>query len=128
MLVHPLGKLGRLADQPALVRPHSTPVTAFTLSSVQPTLLATGAADAVIKLWSLPADGAALKADLTECTRELRGCQGRVSALQFHPFASDVLASADFGLDGGAVRVWDCATGAAALRPVVGAACGGGAL
>jgi WD40 repeat protein len=60
-------------------------------------------------LWNVPAGG--VSKDLIDAQASLRGCNGRVSALQFHPFASNVLASADFGLDVGAVRLWDAAQG-----------------
>jgi hypothetical protein len=50
LLVWPINKLGRLPDQPALVRGHPTPLTAFALSPVQQHLLATGASDGVVRL------------------------------------------------------------------------------
>jgi hypothetical protein len=57
-----------------------------------------------IKIWSVASSG--LVSDMTEPQQSLRGCNGRITALSFHPFAANILASADFGLDVGAVRVW----------------------
>lgn len=48
LLVWPLPRLGRLPDQPSLIRGHGTPITAFALSTVQPNLVASGASDAIV--------------------------------------------------------------------------------
>ena len=51
MAVWPLTVLGRLPEQPHLIRGHATPITTFSVSSIQDTLIATGAADAHVSNW-----------------------------------------------------------------------------
>ena len=81
LLVHPLAKLGRMAAKPAVIRGHASAMTAFVLSTVQPSLVATGAMDALVKVWQVPGGG--LISDLNEgdAMATLRGADGRITAL-----------------------------------------------
>jgi coronin-7 len=107
LLVHPIGKTGRLSATPALIRGHAQPLTCFSLSNVQPNLVATGSMDALVKIWQVPGGG--LVSDITDdqALANLRGSDGRITTVGFHPFAANVVASSDFGFDVGTMRVWD---------------------
>jgi U3 small nucleolar RNA-associated protein 13 len=74
---------------------HDAPVIVMTIDPTS-TLVATGSADASIKVWDI---------DKGYCTHNLRGHGGVISAVKFHRFNNKwYLAS---GADDCTVRVWD---------------------
>lgn len=72
-------------------------------------LLATGSADASIKLWALPADGPRSGSRAVQPLQTLQGHAAPIRCLQFTP-DGDMLISGD---EAGGLRVWQVAGGTA---------------
>ncbi|GAB5358359.1 hypothetical protein AAMO2058_000450700 [Amorphochlora amoebiformis] len=95
-------KMGRIGDLPK-VRGHSDQVTAFDLSILQPSKMATGAGEGVVKVWTIPEN---MKDDLKKEDCSLP-CSGKILGLWFHPLVPDILLSASMGFEGCDMRVWN---------------------
>lgn len=85
---------------------HKGNITDFDFNPFNDQILATGAEDTLVKIWTIPDAG--LTESQTESTITLAGHQRKLSVLRFHPTASNILASA--GADH-VVKVWDIEVG-----------------
>ena len=102
-------------DNLPFISAHSSPLSDFKFSPFNPSLLATGADDGVVKLWEVPTGG--LTSTLSEPKLKL-DLSSPIRSFDFHPSASDVLAVGN--KDGACVL--DLVQGAAAFNfPVTGA-------
>lgn len=95
--------LGRTSN-PVKVRGHTEQVSCFALSRLQPDLMATGAPDAMCKVWRL-SDPLGSK-DLTESVASFE-CSGKLLGVDFHPRATDVLLTYSMAFDQCHMRLWD---------------------
>lgn len=64
--------------------------------------IAVACSDSSIKIWTLPAEG--LLSSIEKPDYELRGHNDRVTIVEFHPLASDVLTTASVDLT---IRIWN---------------------
>ena len=109
LCVWPLLKMGRLPDKPFVIRGYGSAITAFAVSAIQENLMATGNADGHVMVWDVGHE-LPLKEDITKPIYDLR-TDGRVTSVNFHPFASNILTAADFSFEIGAVHLWDLESG-----------------
>lgn len=73
---------------------HAGPVLDLKWCPFNDNLIASGADDCTIKLWHVPDGG--LKVNLTDPLGDLQGHQRRVSLVEWHPTAENVLFSAGY--------------------------------
>ena len=85
---------GRIDINTPKVTGHAGPVLDLKWCPFNDNLIASGADDCTIKLWHIPDGG--LKANLTEPLADLQGHQRRVSMVEWHPTAENVLFSAGY--------------------------------
>jgi WD40 repeat protein len=105
--VVPLAQPGKYDGRVRTVAARGSGVTDLAFSPFHDALLATGAEDNAVKVWTIAADG---DGPITQPTAVLAGHGRRVEALRFHPTAEQLLATAS-GQD---VRLWDVTQPAAA--------------
>lgn len=99
-MVNALDASGRASSATTVVNGHKYAVTDLDFSPFESNVLATGAGDSVVQIWSINgADG-----DVTTPAQTLVGHTKGVRSVQFHPTASNVLASTALDLT---VRLWD---------------------
>ncbi|XP_050740437.1 coronin-1A-like isoform X4 [Eriocheir sinensis] len=101
-IVLPLDKTGRIDINTPKVTGHAGPVLDLKWCPFNDNLIASGADDCTIKLWHIPDGG--LKANLTDPLADLQGHQRRVSIVEWHPTAENVLFSAGYDYQ---ILVWD---------------------
>mmetsp|Transcript_29906 Transcript_29906/g.58639 ORF Transcript_29906/g.58639 Transcript_29906/m.58639 type:complete len:932 (-) Transcript_29906:221-3016(-) len=106
--VQPLDKRGRMEDKPPGVHGHKTQVTAFDLSWLDESLLASGSQEGVVKIFRIPEGG--ITDDNLESIIDLQ-CEGRVVVCDFSKTVESLLVTSDTGKDHN-VRLWDIEHGA----------------
>lgn len=106
--VIPSTQYGKLHPSQALFSGHKAAVLDLGFSPFNDSIIASGADDAYVKVWQIPAGGA--KETQREALQNLIGHRRKVGTVDFHPVAENVLAtsSADFE-----VKIWDITTGKA---------------
>lgn len=97
-----LDQPGKRKTEPFLIHAHSGQLSDFEFSPFDDTVLATGADDARIKLWKIPAEG--LTENLSSPQVDLSGHKKSVDQVVFNPTASNVLVS---GSADKTVKLWD---------------------
>jgi len=116
-LVVPLDKTGRVDHAASKVSGHSRPVSDIKWNPFNDNIVASGSEDCTVKLWYIPDRGLQpTHHDLTECLLDLQGHRRRVTMLEWHPTAENVLLSAGYDhlimvwniSRGSAVKVIDC--------------------
>lgn len=114
-----LEAMGKRRTEPVLLRAHGAALCDMAFSPFDGTVLATSGEDAAVRLWSLPAGGAALAASGAPAspTLALAGHRRRVDSLAFSPVCASLLASASSDRS---VRVWDLQHGTAACELATG--------
>lgn len=110
LMVWPIEKQVKLPDEPGVISGHVGQINDFDLHPFTPTIVATGGDDALVKIWSVPADG--LQGRLETEDLNLTGHTKRVNTVDFHPLANNLLvtSSAD-----GVIKFWDLQNGTEAL-------------
>lgn len=73
---------------------HAGPVLDLKWCPFNDNLIASGADDCTVKLWHIPDGG--LKTNMTEPLADLQGHQRRVSIVEWHPTAENILVSAGY--------------------------------
>ncbi|XP_042237872.1 coronin-1A-like isoform X1 [Homarus americanus] len=101
-IVLPLDKTGRIDVNTPKVTGHAGPVLDLKWCPFNDNLIASGADDCTIKLWHIPDGG--LKVNVTEPLADLQGHQRRVSIVEWHPTAENVLFSAGYDYQ---ILIWD---------------------
>lgn len=99
-----MDKPGRYTKPNTLVG-HTRPVTDSSWNPFNASILATGSADATIKIWQMPEEETFR---LTKPLTTLEAHAKRILFTEFHPAANNVLAAADFAKD---LMVWDITRG-----------------
>jgi coronin-7 len=97
------GRRVEAGQVPSLLLGNST-IGDFAFDPYNDNRIAIGCSDALIKVWLVPEDG--LKVNLSEPTFELQGHNNRVTIVEWHPLATDVLTTASVDLS---IIIWDVA-------------------
>ncbi|KAF6019302.1 hypothetical protein EB796_022391 [Bugula neritina] len=100
-----LENVGKLEDTPLPALSHGVPVCDFKWDPFNNSRLATGTESGAVFLWEIPEGG--LEGVVEEPVKKILAHNDKIYSLEFHPLASDVLASSaqDFQ-----VKIWDLQT------------------
>jgi len=109
-LVLPLDQTGRIPHAASKVSGHSRPVLDIKWNPFNDNIIASASEDCTVKLWYIPDGGLGLASDLTEHLVELQGHRRRVTLLEWHPTAENILLSAGFDHR---ILIWNIAKGQA---------------
>lgn len=109
-LVLPLDDVGRVNHTASKVSGHSRPVLDVKWNPFNDNIIASGSEDCTVKLWYIPDGGLGMATDLTEFLVELQGHRRRVTILEWHPTAENILLSAGYDHR---ILVWNIAKGQA---------------
>jgi len=107
-LVLPLDEKGRIPHAVSKVSGHSRPVLDIKWNPFNDNIIASASEDCTVKLWYIPDGGLGLASDLTEHLVELQGHRRRVSILEWHPTAENILISAGYDHR---ILIWNIAKG-----------------
>jgi coronin-2 len=110
-IVLPLNETGRVGHHASKVSGHSRPVSDIKWNPFNDNIIASGSEDCTIKLWYIPDGGLQIGSkDLTDYLIELQGHRRRVTLLEWHPTAENVLLSAGYDHR---IIVWNISKGQA---------------
>jgi coronin-7 len=116
LLVVPLARQGKLPDDFGCVEVGSK-VWDFDFSPFEPDVLATGDDHGHVKVWRVSAGLIDKRGDnLMTPIVDLTGHQSRVTTINWHPSAKNVLATSAYD---GTIRVWDVSTEGGAARELI---------
>jgi len=107
LAVIPLDKPGKLPDTFGMVETGDVLYT-YDLSPFHDSLLATGTENGQIKVWDVPAGLMDQEQNYTKFSLEFSGHSRRVSTLDFHTVANNILLSTGMDMT---LRLWDIQTG-----------------
>lgn len=107
-LVLPLDQKGRITHAVSKVSGHSRQVLDIKWNPFNDNIIASASEDCTVKLWYIPDGGLGMASDLTEHLVELAGHRRRVTLLEWHPTAENILFSAGFDHR---ILVWNIAKG-----------------
>jgi len=109
-LVLPLDQTGRIPHAASKISGHSRPVLDIKWNPFNDNIIASASEDCTVKLWYIPDGGLGLASDLTEHLVKLQGHRRRVTILEWHPTAENILLSAGFDHR---ILIWNIAKGQA---------------
>ncbi|KAI9252117.1 hypothetical protein BY458DRAFT_523377 [Sporodiniella umbellata] len=107
----PIDRTGKdCASHSRVFQAHSSPLSDWSFSEFDDSLLATGAEDGMVKLWKIHEN------QDPDCVFSVKSPSRRVDLLKFHPLTYQILTS--LGNDGKQVCLWDIEKSAKALEVV----------
>jgi len=108
-LVIPLERSGRVEHTASKVSGHSRPVSDVKWNPFNDNIVASGSEDCTIKLWYIPDGGLQpTNKDMTEYLLDLQGHRRRVTMVEWHPTAENILVSAGYDHQ---IFVWNISKG-----------------
>jgi len=99
----PYSAQGKLNPNMGMVAGHKAPIQDHEWSPFIDNLIGTASEDGYAKLWSIPREGLGTK-NLTDSVQTLTGHKRKVTSINFHPTANNVLVTASTDLT---LKVWD---------------------
>lgn len=111
--VHRHDEFKRFGSRPASFHGHTGKVTCSAFHPFNDSLVVTGSLDCTVKLWQIPDGG--LTETIKGSLQTMAGHSKRILFTEFHPTASNVLASAS-STNQNEIKIWDITTGEAVLN------------
>jgi len=111
VVIHPLTKHGRFGAKVPVLTVHKYPVSDVQFHPFIDNIVATGDEGALVKISKFPEEG--LSADITEPVVTLEGHNKKITIINFHPVANNILGSIS---SDGTARIWDIEAGTEALN------------
>ncbi|XP_074597900.1 coronin-2B-like [Brevipalpus obovatus] len=107
-IVIPIEKTGRIEVNYGRVTGHQGPVLDLRWNPFNDNVIASCSDDCTIRLWYIPDEGVSIKKPITESIMTLCEHKRRVSFIEWHPTADNILASAGYD---NLIIIWKTSTG-----------------